>query len=56
MGFRIDDIVTGVPAIEVTASDDVFDLSGIKVRNKGEELKDLDPGVYISRGKKFLIK
>jgi hypothetical protein len=56
MAFRIDDIVTGIPFVEVTATDDVFNLMGIKVCSKGDTLKHLSPGVYISKGKKFLIK
>lgn len=35
---------------------DIYDLTGKKVRSKGESLDGLKPGVYITNNKKFVVK
>ena len=35
---------------------DIYDLTGKKVRSKGESLDGLNPGVYITNNKKFVVK
>lgn len=34
----------------------VYDLNGVMVRQPGESLSGLKPGVYITRDKKIIIK
>jgi hypothetical protein len=47
---------TGIAGLMSAASYDVYDLSGRKVRSKGDSLKGLASGVYIINGKKTIIK
>lgn len=35
---------------------DIYDLTGKKVRSSGESLDGLNPGVYITKNKKFVVK
>lgn len=35
---------------------DIYDLTGKKVRSSGESLNGLNPGVYITKNKKFVVK
>lgn len=37
-------------------ADDIYDLTGKKVRSSGESLDGLKPGVYITKNKKFVVK
>ena len=49
------DAIIEVP-IAVEASSDIYTLSGLKVRNKGQGLKGLQPGIYISNGQKIMVR
>ena len=49
---------TGItPPVSITDSRNaVYDLNGVMVRQPGESLSGLKPGVYITRDKKIIIK
>ncbi len=51
----ITDEIIEVP-ITVEVTDEVYTLSGVKVRAKGEGLKGLQPGIYISGGRKIMVR
>lgn len=49
------DAIIEVP-ISVEASSDIYTLSGLKVRDKEQGLKGLQPGIYISNGQKIMVR
>ena len=52
------DMLTGISRIKmkVDNANDIYDLQGRKVRNKGQSTGNLRPGIYIQNGKKLNVK
>ena len=61
MGFRINDIPTGIMAIEEdgemhVTSGNIYTVDGRLVRQNATSLEDLPKGIYIVDGKKYFVK
>lgn len=53
--FVIDGNTTGIGTVGAPSNADVYDLSGVKVRKQGDTRR-LAPGIYVSEGKKYVVK
>lgn len=53
--YVIDGSATGIEDVASDANGDVYDLSGVKVRKQGDTRR-LAPGIYVSEGKKYVVK
>jgi hypothetical protein len=62
MGFRIDDVATGIMAIDDETGDmhvtsgNIYSLDGRLVRQNAKSLEGLQPGIYVVDGKKYYVK
>jgi hypothetical protein len=62
MGFRIDDVATGIMAIDEETGDmhvtsgNIYSLDGRLVRQNAKSLEGLQPGIYVVDGKKYYVK
>ena len=62
MGFRIDDVATGIMAIDDETGDmhvtsgNIYSIDGRLVRQNAKSLEGLQPGIYVVDGKKYYVK